>query len=299
MAPKKAATTALVITILVGLATCVGPATATGEKPPSEGRGDRPAAATPRQPGDAPDEGPEMSPQMHKALRREIDKVDFPALEFRLVVDYLRQVSGLNLHVRWKVLERAGITRSSEITVRLKNVPFEKALRVVLECAGGETPLDFIVDDNVLTISTRHDLRRPIVREWEEESQELARAAERAKLQREIAMERIPVEHAEEMEMHMDLIERMQSIAFEPGAAGIIAIGALRDDLPREEAEVAEHLERLLSKTKSTGLRNAIRITLKDMYREMGRKEKVIAHLEAMLAENDQALLAAQPKARE
>ena len=58
----------------------------------------------------------------------------------------------------------------------------------------------------------------------------------------------------------------------------------------RKPKEVIEDLEAVLTKTKTLGLRNAIRMTLKDLYKGLGEDEKVLEHLRAMLAECDQAL---------
>ncbi len=47
---------------------------------------------------------------------------------------------------------------------------------------------------------------------------------------------------------------------------------------------------------KTQGLRNAIRLTLKDIYKRQGENEKVIEHIKALIAENDKALQAEEKK---
>ncbi len=86
------------------------------------------------------------------------------------------------------------------------------------------------------------------------------------------------------------LLEHMQSVCFDPAQAGMIAIGGLKNDVRRPEAEVVAELEGALTKTKSLGLRNALRMTLKDMYKKAGNNEMVLKHLRAMIEENDAAL---------
>ena len=288
---RRSATAAIVLAgiAVVSLTLCLGQAESAENAPAVKAK-----AAKPPRPGRKP--MLKISPEVRKALGKKVT-VKFDATGFEEVVQWMRDNSGLNIHVKWRVLANAGTTRSTEVSVRLKDVGFKRALRLVLHDMPIE--LDFVVEENVVIISTKDDFRRPAQNKWEQEHEELERAAEMAKLERKIALERIPVEHAEKMEMHMELIERMQGIAFEPGAAGLIAIGAIKDDVRRGPAEIAKHLERLLAKTKSTGLRNGIRMTLKDMYKQMGQKEKVLAHLEAMLAENDRALQEQRPEARE
>ena len=73
------------------------------------------------------------------------------------VIDYLRQATGANIVVRWKVLEAAGITRETPISLEVDRITFRKALRLVLDQASPSTVLTWIVADNVLTITTRDD----------------------------------------------------------------------------------------------------------------------------------------------
>lgn len=78
-------------------------------------------------------------------------------MAFSKVVDYFRQASGANIVVRWKVLEAAGITRETPISLEVDRISFRKALRLVLDQASPSTVLTWIVADNVLTITTRDD----------------------------------------------------------------------------------------------------------------------------------------------
>ena len=48
-------------------------------------------------------------------------------------------------------------------------------------------------------------------------------------------------------------------------------------------------MESLLTHTKSLGLRNAIRLTLRDLYKQTGQKDKVLQLLRDLLKENDAA----------
>ena len=97
------------------------------------------------------------------------------------------------------------------------------------------------------------------------------------------------------MERMMDLLHQMRRTAFDPGMAGMVAIGGLKDDVHRKPAEIIDDLEKQLAKTKSLGLRNALHLMLKDIYKAQAEDEKVLEHLRAMLAENDAALQTAPP----
>jgi len=87
-----------------------------------------------------------------------ISQLPFVGTEFEEAIGYLRDISNLNMYVKWDSLEMVGIDRSKEINVTLNDVTFEKALEVVLEDAGGPTPLSYVIDEGVIMISTEEDL---------------------------------------------------------------------------------------------------------------------------------------------
>ena len=95
---------------------------------------------------------------------------------------------------------------------------------------------------------------------------------------------------AERMERMVDLVERMRDICFEPPSAAMIALGGLKQEVRRKPTVIIADLEARLKETKTLGLRNAIRLTLKDLYKIQAEDEKVLEHLRAMLKENDAAI---------
>jgi len=106
--------------------------------------------------------------------------------------------------------------------------------------------------------------------------------------------------HPEEpMERHLDLIEVLSDMCFEPENAAIIAIGGIKDEVRRRPREIIADLEGLLKKTKTLGLRNAIRFTLKDLYKHQAEDKKVLEHMRQMLLENDAAIQAEIARDRE
>ena len=123
--------------------------------------------------------------------------------------------------------------------------------------------------------------------------------AERERREREMRREgpprpplghRRPGEHLEQLDLMMEMIERMQRICFDPPTAAMIAIGGLKDGVRRRPEAAAEGLEAALKRVKTLGLRNAIHLTLKDLYKQMGKEEKVVQHLRAMIEENDEII---------
>src|SRR4029078_5882592 len=95
-----------------------------------------------------------------------LPEMNFPAVAFTDVVDFLRDVTGANIFVNWKALETAGVDRTAPVTLRLRDVKFSKALTTILDDVGGGTvKLGYTIDQGVITISTEEDLARNVVTE--------------------------------------------------------------------------------------------------------------------------------------
>ena len=100
------------------------------------------------------------------------------------------------------------------------------------------------------------------------------------------------IQDFERMVAAIQVIERMKKTCFEPDVAAMMALGGLRSDVRREPKEVIADLEKQLAKLKTLGLRNCVRLMLKDLYKIEGNDEKILEHLRAMAAENDAAIQA-------
>jgi len=100
-----------------------------------------------------------------KKLMTRVAGLDFVGTPFGEAIEFLRTVSGANIHVNWRALEDPGIDQTTEVkNVKLKDVTVEKALQVILEDVAPPTDeLGFVVDQGVVTISTRTDLDRKTV----------------------------------------------------------------------------------------------------------------------------------------
>lgn len=93
-------------------------------------------------------------------LNRTIPELRFDGVPFGDVIDFLRDVTGANIFVEWKALETAGVDRTTPVTVsRLTNIRFQKALETVLrEVSAGTSPLEYNIEEGVITISTREQI---------------------------------------------------------------------------------------------------------------------------------------------
>jgi len=96
---------------------------------------------------------------------------------------------------------------------------------------------------------------------------------------------------AHQLQRHIGLIQQMRHTSFDPSTAALMALGSLRTDVNREKPQdIITEFEQLLSEVKTLGLRNSIRMMLKDLYREQDNNDKVREHLRAMVLENDAAV---------
>jgi hypothetical protein len=98
------------------------------------------------------DNGP--AGKIGEQLRQPVPEVNFDGTPFDDVVDFLRDVTGANLFVDWNALEKAKVDRHAPVNLRLKNVPLDQTLRLILDSAGGnKAVLDFKVEGDTITVS--------------------------------------------------------------------------------------------------------------------------------------------------
>jgi Flp pilus assembly secretin CpaC len=100
---------------------------------------------------------------VRKKLRQTHRKFEFTGVPLEQVMDFMQVLSGCNIHVRWNALEAVGVNRDIPVNVKLTDVTIRKALRTILEDVGGANPLGFVIDEGVVTISTKDDLARDTV----------------------------------------------------------------------------------------------------------------------------------------
>jgi hypothetical protein len=89
------------------------------------------------------------------ALNRTVPAINFTNVTLRDAIDFLKEVSGGNLHVNWKAVEAVGVTPDTMVNLRLRQVSLRKVLSTLLtEAAGGPT-LTFYVDEGVIEVTTK------------------------------------------------------------------------------------------------------------------------------------------------
>jgi len=111
----------------------------------------------------------EATRKARKILKQTVDEVAFqPGGTFQDAIELLRTLSGLNIVVNWNALGQVGVTGDLEISLPpLKNVKLQKALQLLLDqvsaTLAGVAELDWVVDEGIVTISTKDDLSQKLI----------------------------------------------------------------------------------------------------------------------------------------
>jgi hypothetical protein len=88
------------------------------------------------------------------ALERKIPSMKFNDVRLIEAIDFLRDVSGANIHVNWRAIEKAGIERDTLLHIQVTDVTLAKALKLVLGDASTDAvELKWVVDEGVIEIA--------------------------------------------------------------------------------------------------------------------------------------------------
>lgn len=90
-----------------------------------------------------------------RTLARALPEMKFDGVGLADAIDFLRDVTAANIHVDWRALEEAGISRDTPVNIRLRNVSLRKVLNMLLNEAGGGDQIGWMVDEGVITITTK------------------------------------------------------------------------------------------------------------------------------------------------
>jgi len=89
-----------------------------------------------------------------RALSTLIPSVNLNGASLADAIEFVRDVSGANLHVNWRALEAAGIGKDTPLNIRLRDVRMEKVLRTLLVEASPSVPLTFYSEEGVIEVTT-------------------------------------------------------------------------------------------------------------------------------------------------
>ncbi len=108
----------------------------------------------------------EEDAQLQAQLDRHLPELRFNANALSDVIDFLRDMTGTNIYVDWPALERASIAKDAQVTARLRDIKFSKALELIFKSVEGEDDehkLGYSLDQGVITISTRKELNKDVL----------------------------------------------------------------------------------------------------------------------------------------
>lgn len=98
-----------------------------------------------------------------QALWLNIPQLSVDNVAISKVIDFLRESSGANIVVNWRVLEAAGVTRDTPVSLSVRDVSLSKMLRLALDQASPGTLLVFSVDSNVIEVTTQDDADKKMI----------------------------------------------------------------------------------------------------------------------------------------
>jgi hypothetical protein len=90
-----------------------------------------------------------------RQIDRTLPEMKFTGVTFGEAIDFLRDVSGLNMHVNWKALAEQNVTPDTPVNIRLRAVSMRKVLNLLLSEAAGGDSLAWYVDGGVVEITTK------------------------------------------------------------------------------------------------------------------------------------------------
>lgn len=103
-------------------------------------------------------------PATLRCLNERIGVVSFQEAPLDQVLDWLSELTPMNVVVRWEVLEYAGLERDKPISLDVRNLRLAQVLWLVLDAAGGpDLKLGYWASDELLLISTEEDLEREML----------------------------------------------------------------------------------------------------------------------------------------
>lgn len=98
-----------------------------------------------------------------RALEATAPDVSMEATPLVEALDYVRELTGVNMIVWWDRLEGAGVARDRTITLKLTKLRAGAVLRMILELAGeADAALGYEIRDGIVQVSTMEHLARAV-----------------------------------------------------------------------------------------------------------------------------------------
>ncbi len=106
----------------------------------------------------------QAQPSTAQILNQRLPDVQFVEQPFDQVMDWLTELTELDIVVRWQVLEDAGITRDAPVSLKVRNVRLTQVLWLIMNDVGrSEIKLAYRASGRLLILSTEEDLGQEMV----------------------------------------------------------------------------------------------------------------------------------------
>jgi len=92
-----------------------------------------------------------------EALDKKVESFSIEKMPLDAALEKVAREWGVKVWVNWNVVESAGGKRDEPVSVKMEGVPARQILHAILS-QGGSADLQFVVDDNVVIVSTRDEL---------------------------------------------------------------------------------------------------------------------------------------------
>ena len=89
------------------------------------------------------------------AMGRVVPDLDLTGVTLADAIDFLRDVSGANIHVNWQALEAVGVGKDTQVNLHMRNIPLRKVLQLILREAGTGDLLTYYIDDGIIEVTTK------------------------------------------------------------------------------------------------------------------------------------------------
>jgi hypothetical protein len=104
------------------------------------------------------------APPATRVLDQRVPEVRFQEAALDQVIQWVTDVTRINVSVRWSVLQDAGVNRDTPISLQARNLRLTQVLWLIMNEAGGtDARLAYRVSGNLLVLSTADDLNREMI----------------------------------------------------------------------------------------------------------------------------------------
>lgn len=104
------------------------------------------------------------TPETLRVLNQRLPEVELVEQPFEQVMEWLAQLTKLNIVVRWQTLEDAGVERDTPVSIKVRNLRLSQVLWLIMnEVGGSELKLAYRASGTLLILSTEEDLSKEMV----------------------------------------------------------------------------------------------------------------------------------------